>query len=363
MLQVKWLEYVDRGAGAGRRRRRRILARAVLPNVVGPHHRAPPALGLATAVLDAAGLSFLGLGAQPPTPEWGPMLSQGRELILDAPWALTAPGLAILFSVLGFNLLGDGAARPARSAGVRSRALAGIESACYDRAVTSIVAAQWASVGAAVLPALFVFGAVLMGGGEAGAADPPPSRSGTENEPRLGGDISMQQFLKGILAETRGDVRGSAEALRHAYLVDPDSPTLLRVLSRAALHAGDTETAIRFATRGIEIEPHNPRLRFLRASIYQALGQDETALSDLEAASNATRATATTRSRWRGSMSALNRLEAAREAYERAFRPASRTPTTRCGSPSSSGGLAAPRRRCRSSTACARSIPIRRGWR
>ena len=106
VLQVKTLEYVTaaRALGAGDAR---ILARAVLPNCVAPI-LVQTSLGLATAVLDAAGLSFLGLGAQPPTPEWGAMLSQGRELILDAPWALTAPGVAILFSVLGFNLLGDG---------------------------------------------------------------------------------------------------------------------------------------------------------------------------------------------------------------------------------------------------------------
>ena len=106
VLQVKSLEYVTaaRALGAGDTR---LILHAVLPNCVAPI-LVQTSLGLATAVLDAAGLSFLGLGAQPPTPEWGAMLSQGRELILDAPWALTAPGLAILLSVLGFNLLGDG---------------------------------------------------------------------------------------------------------------------------------------------------------------------------------------------------------------------------------------------------------------
>ena len=65
-------------------------------------------LSLATAILDAAGLSFLGLGAQPPTPEWGAMLNSGRELLLTAPWVMTFPGLAIFAVALGFNLLGDG---------------------------------------------------------------------------------------------------------------------------------------------------------------------------------------------------------------------------------------------------------------
>lgn len=85
----------------------RILCVAVLPNCLAPLI-VQATLGLATAILDAAGLSFLGLGAQPPTPEWGAMLSQGRELIVRAPWVLTFPGGAIFFTVLAFNLVGDG---------------------------------------------------------------------------------------------------------------------------------------------------------------------------------------------------------------------------------------------------------------
>ena len=85
----------------------RILCVAILPNCLAPLI-VQATLGLATAILDAAGLSFLGLGAQPPTPEWGAMLSQGRELIVRAPWVLTFPGGAIFFTVLAFNLVGDG---------------------------------------------------------------------------------------------------------------------------------------------------------------------------------------------------------------------------------------------------------------
>ena len=85
----------------------RILLVSVLPNCLAPLI-VQSTLGMATAILDAAGLSFLGLGARPPTPEWGAMLSGGRELILKAPWVLTFPGMAILISVLGLNLLGDG---------------------------------------------------------------------------------------------------------------------------------------------------------------------------------------------------------------------------------------------------------------
>jgi peptide/nickel transport system permease protein len=105
VLQVRNLEYVQAAQALGATDRR-VLARAILPNVLGPVI-VTASLGLATAILDAAGLSFLGLGAQPPTPEWGSMLAQGRELILIAPWVLTAPGVAVFLAVLGFNLVGD----------------------------------------------------------------------------------------------------------------------------------------------------------------------------------------------------------------------------------------------------------------
>ena len=84
-----------------------ILFFSVLPNCLTPLI-VQSTLGLATAILDAAGLSFLGLGAQPPLPEWGAMLTGGRELVLRAPWVLTFPGVAIFLTVLAFNLLGDG---------------------------------------------------------------------------------------------------------------------------------------------------------------------------------------------------------------------------------------------------------------
>jgi ABC-type dipeptide/oligopeptide/nickel transport system permease subunit len=63
---------------------------------------------LASAILTVSGLSFLGLGAQPPTPEWGYMIATAREFIFAAPYAILFPGLAIMLSVYGFNLLGDG---------------------------------------------------------------------------------------------------------------------------------------------------------------------------------------------------------------------------------------------------------------
>jgi peptide/nickel transport system permease protein len=105
-LSVKEMDYVQasRALGAGHAR---ILLVAVLPNCLAPLI-VQATLGLATAILDAAGLSFLGLGAQPPIPEWGAMLSNGRELIVRAPWVLTFPGVAIFFTVLAFNLFGDG---------------------------------------------------------------------------------------------------------------------------------------------------------------------------------------------------------------------------------------------------------------
>ena len=85
----------------------RIIFIAILPNCLGPLI-VQTTLSFASAILDAAALSFLGLGAQPPTPEWGAMIAKSRGLILRASWVMTFPGLAILFAVLGFNLLGDG---------------------------------------------------------------------------------------------------------------------------------------------------------------------------------------------------------------------------------------------------------------
>ncbi|MEE4261582.1 MAG: ABC transporter permease [Desulfobacteraceae bacterium] len=85
----------------------RIIFIAILPNCLGPLI-VQTTLSFASAILDMAALSFLGLGAQPPTPEWGAMIAKSRGLILRASWVMTLPGLAILFAVLGFNLLGDG---------------------------------------------------------------------------------------------------------------------------------------------------------------------------------------------------------------------------------------------------------------
>ncbi|HEY0208946.1 ABC transporter permease [Acerihabitans sp.] len=91
-------------AGAGHRR---LIFRHLLPNVLPPLI-VVATLGMSTAMLAAAGLSFLGLGAQPPLPEWGLMLAQGRDFITRAPWICIIPGLSIVITVLGFNLLGDG---------------------------------------------------------------------------------------------------------------------------------------------------------------------------------------------------------------------------------------------------------------
>jgi len=85
----------------------RIIFVAILPNCMGPLI-VQTTLSFASAILDAAALSFLGLGAQPPTPEWGADIAHSRALILRASWVMTFPGLAILGAVLGFNLLGDG---------------------------------------------------------------------------------------------------------------------------------------------------------------------------------------------------------------------------------------------------------------
>ncbi|SFP58451.1 nickel transporter permease [Salibacterium halotolerans] len=105
-LAVKELEYIDavRALGAGDSR---IIFRHILPNVFSPII-VQATLRIATAILTAAGLSFLGLGAQPPKPEWGAMLSDGRNYIFEAGHVALFPGLAIVIVVLAFNIFGDG---------------------------------------------------------------------------------------------------------------------------------------------------------------------------------------------------------------------------------------------------------------
>jgi len=94
----------SRIAGAGTLR---LMFDTILPNCAAPLI-VQATLGFSNAILDAAALGFLGLGAQPPTPEWGSMLSSALEFIQRAPWVVTFPGLAILITVLAFNLMGDG---------------------------------------------------------------------------------------------------------------------------------------------------------------------------------------------------------------------------------------------------------------
>jgi peptide/nickel transport system permease protein len=106
VLSIKETEYISaaRALGAGDVR---IIFKHLLPNAMAPLI-VQTTLSIATAILEAAALSFLGLGAQPPSPEWGAMLSDARSSLQKAPWVATFPGLAIVFGVLGFNLLGDG---------------------------------------------------------------------------------------------------------------------------------------------------------------------------------------------------------------------------------------------------------------
>jgi peptide/nickel transport system permease protein len=105
-LEVKRLEYIDaiRSLGANDFV---IIFKHILPNILSPII-VQGTLRLATAILSAAGLSFLGLGAQPPSPEWGTMLSNGRDFLFSAPYIAIFPGLAISILVLGFNIFGDG---------------------------------------------------------------------------------------------------------------------------------------------------------------------------------------------------------------------------------------------------------------
>lgn len=85
----------------------RMMTRTVLPNCMAPLI-VQAALGVSDAILEAAGLGFLGLGAQPPTPEWGAMLADTRDLMQSHPWVMALPGLAILSTVMAINLMGDG---------------------------------------------------------------------------------------------------------------------------------------------------------------------------------------------------------------------------------------------------------------
>ncbi len=105
-LSVKEKDYVEgaRACGAGHLR---ILLRHILPNIL-PSVVVIATVNVSTLILAEAALSFLGLGVQPPTPAWGTMLAEGREVFRIAWWTAVFPGLAILITVLGINLLGDG---------------------------------------------------------------------------------------------------------------------------------------------------------------------------------------------------------------------------------------------------------------
>ena len=106
VLTIKELDYIAASKVVGSSKLRILLLR-VLPNALTPIV-VLSTLGIAGAILDAAGLSFLGLGAQPPTPEWGSMLGSERNQVFSAPHLVFFPGFAIMITVLGFNLLGDG---------------------------------------------------------------------------------------------------------------------------------------------------------------------------------------------------------------------------------------------------------------
>lgn len=106
VLSARELNYVKAAQALGYGKRR-IMFTQILPNIVGPI-LVLATLGVAGAILIEAGLSFLGLGTQPPTPSWGGMLATAREQLFTAPWISIFPGLAIFITVLGLNLLGDG---------------------------------------------------------------------------------------------------------------------------------------------------------------------------------------------------------------------------------------------------------------
>jgi peptide/nickel transport system permease protein len=106
VLALRELEFVHAARALGADARR-IITRHLMPNVLGPVI-VQATFGMAGAIVAEAGLSFLGLGTQPPTPSWGSMLNDGREFLLTAPHLTTIPGIAIMVVVLGLNFLGDG---------------------------------------------------------------------------------------------------------------------------------------------------------------------------------------------------------------------------------------------------------------
>ncbi|MBS1236984.1 MAG: binding-protein-dependent transport system inner rane component [Deltaproteobacteria bacterium] len=106
VLTVREQVYVEAARAVGTRDFK-IIFRHILPNVMVPI-TVQTSLGMGNAILFAAGLGFLGIGVQPPTPEWGAMLGSGRAYLFNAPHVATFPGIAIFLSVLSFNLLGDG---------------------------------------------------------------------------------------------------------------------------------------------------------------------------------------------------------------------------------------------------------------
>lgn len=106
VISTRELDYVDAARALGAKDRRIILSH-VLPNSLSPII-VLTTLSMAGAILSAAGLSFLGMGAQPPTPEWGSMIASSRPFIRVSHWAVTIPGLAIFITVMCLNLVGDG---------------------------------------------------------------------------------------------------------------------------------------------------------------------------------------------------------------------------------------------------------------
>ncbi|MCA9835928.1 MAG: ABC transporter permease [Trueperaceae bacterium] len=106
VLAIKHVEFVDAARALGATQGR-LAFRHLLPNSITPL-MVQASFDIGSAILTAAGLSFIGFGAQPPIPEWGAMVSETRNFINEAPWASSSPAIAILLTVLAFNLLGDG---------------------------------------------------------------------------------------------------------------------------------------------------------------------------------------------------------------------------------------------------------------
>ena len=228
--------YVDAGVALGYSDRR-IIFRHILPNLVAAIV-VQSSIDLAYAILDIAALSFLGLGQQPPDPDWGSMLSDGRSYLLQNPLPAMSAGLAIMLAVIAFNLVGDGLARPARPPGTAAVSELGATPPLLD--VTGLRVSFRTLAGAvhAVngLDLRLAAGEIVGLVGESGSGKSVTSRAIMGLLPRRTSDVTGSvklagRELVGLPESEYRRVRGEQVAID---LPGPDSPRSTRCTGRAS---------------------------------------------------------------------------------------------------------------------------------